>query len=142
MKLKSNVKPAIDRKKLGKRSRNKGSSFERTIACKFKEVLGIDFVRTPLSGGFAKQKDKSEGFRGDIVPTDSRVKFNLHVECKNTKTWSLPAWLKQSQHDCPEDKTPVVIFHQHGTSNNYITLDLDQFLELVDKDKLFQLGGE
>lgn len=141
MKLKPNIEKKIDRKKLGKRSRNKGSSFERTIAKRFEEVLGVDFVRTPQSGGFAKNLDKTEGFRGDIVPASKDVNFKLHIECKNTKTWSLPAWLKQAQGDCPKDKIPVVIFHQHGTSNNYITLNLEDFFSIIDDERII-LEGE
>ena len=57
--------------KRGKRSRNKGASFERIIAKKFKEFFGVDLVRTPQSGGFAKKSVKADEFRGDIVSADS-----------------------------------------------------------------------
>jgi len=56
-----------ENKKRGKRSKRKGSSYERDIAKKFKEVYKEDLVRTPQSGGFAKKSVKADEFRGDIV---------------------------------------------------------------------------
>ena len=53
--------------KRGKRSKNKGSTYERKLANYFKEKLGITLTRTPQSGGFAKKFNKSEDFKGDIV---------------------------------------------------------------------------
>jgi hypothetical protein len=122
--------------KRGKRSRNKGSSYERTIAKKFAEVYGVELVRTPQSGGFVKNSLKAEDFRGDIVPADSTIKLVLHVECKNTQKWTLPQWLKQAESDCPEGKVPVVVFHQHNSSKDYVCLSLSDFMSLVPKKKI------
>lgn len=33
--------------------------------------------------------------------------------------------------DCPKGKVPCVIFHKHGTSKDYISLNLDDFFKLV-----------
>lgn len=134
MTLKVKAKKPVDRSKLGKRSKTKGSNFERTVAKKFEEAYGEEFVRTPQSGGFAKKSVKANVFRGDIVPANDDVELTLHVECKNTKTWSLPAWLRQAEGDCPEGRVPVVIFHQHGTSNDYVALSLEDFFKLVPKE--------
>ena len=72
--------------KRGKNNRNKGASYERSIAKLFERVFGEAFVRTPQSGGFAKNKTaKGDDFRGDIVPVDKEVECKLHIECKNTK---------------------------------------------------------
>lgn len=132
------AKPAVSDKELksrrGRRSRNKGSNYERDIAKKFKEHYHVDLVRTPQSGGFAKKSAKADEFRGDIVPADKDVRLNLHIECKNAKTWSLPSWLKQAESDCPKHKTPVVIFHQHNSSKDYICMSLTDFFELVPGD--------
>lgn len=122
------------RKKLGKRSKTKGSNFERDVAKKFKKAYDAELVRTPQSGGFAKKSAKADDFRGDIVPADEDIELSLHIECKNAKTWSLPAWFKQAQSDCPKGKIPVVVFHQHGTSNDYIALSLEDFFKLVPKE--------
>lgn len=130
------------RVRLGKRSKAKGSNFEREVAKKFKDHYQVDLVRTPQSGGFIKNSLKAEEFRGDIVPADNKIDLMLHIECKNAKTWSLPAWIKQAETDCPKRKTPVVVFHQHGTSKNYIALSLDDFLELVPAEKIIVNKGD
>lgn len=123
--------------KRGRNSRIKGASYERTIAKLLEKVWGEAFVRTPQSGGFAKNKTaKADDFRGDIIPVDADIDCSLHIECKNTKTWSLPKWFEQSEGDCPEGKRPCVIFHKHGTNKNYIALGLNDFLDLVSKDKV------
>ena len=92
------------RVQIGKRSRRKGSNYERTIAKKLKQKLGVDFVRTPQSGGFAKKSVKADVFRGDIVPADDSVECALHFECKDVKTWSLAKWMEQAEADCPKNK--------------------------------------
>ena len=124
------------RQKLGRRSKTKGNNYERDTAKRFKEAYGEELVRTPQSGGFAKKSAKANDFRGDIVPADEDIDLSLHVECKCAKTWSLPAWFKQAKEDCPEGKIPVVVFHQHQTSNDYIALGLQDFFNLVPKDKI------
>lgn len=124
-----------EKKRRGKTSRNKGSNFERLVAKKFEEAYGVKLVRTPLSGGLAKSSNKQD-FKGDIVCAEEDVDILLGIECKNQKTWSLPAWLKQSEEETPDGKVPCVVFHKHGTSKDYITLSLDDFLELVPKDSI------
>lgn len=122
--------------KQGKRAKRKGGQFERDIAKIFQKRYGVELKRTPQSGGFAKKSDKADDYRGDITIVDTKKVLRLHIECKNQKQWSLPAWLRQAEEDCPEDRTPIVIFHQHNTSKNYVCLELDDFLSLVEKDKV------
>lgn len=131
------------RVKLGKRSKAKGGNYERTIAKKFKAAYDADLVRTPQSGGFAKKSAKADDFRGDIVSADEDIDLAIHIECKCHKSWSLPAWLKQAESDCPKSKSPVVIFHQHGTSRDFVALSLDDFFKLVPKENVILLknGG-
>lgn len=120
----------------GKRAKRKGSNFERTIASIFGKRYGVELKRTPQSGGFAKKSEKADDYRGDITIVDTKKMLKLHIECKNTKTWTLPAWIKQAEEDCPADRVPIVVFHQHNTSRNYVCLSLDNFLDLVEKDKV------
>lgn len=122
----------------GKRSKRKGSSYERTIAEKFRDRYGLNLKRTPQSGGFAKSTSKARDFRGDIVLLEDDKDFLLHCECKNTQTWSLPAWLRQSEGDCPEGKVPLVIFHKHGTSQDYVCLSLENFFRLVNVEDIVE----
>lgn len=119
------------RKKLGKRSKAKGSNFEREVAKKFKDHYDEELTRTPQSGGFAKKSTKADEFRGDIVALDENVDLVLHIECKNAKTWSLPAWFAQAEGDKPNGKKPIVVFHRHGTSKDYALLNLSDFIDLL-----------
>lgn len=121
----------------GRTAKNKGATFERSIASLFEKYLGVKLSRTPQSGGFAKSNSSSE-FKGDITCIEEGVTFNLSVECKNQKTWALPKWLEQSETECPEGKIPCVVFHKHGTNKNYITLPLEEFLNIVDRDTLIE----
>ena len=122
--------------KRGKRAKRKGGQYERDIAKKFQKRYGVELKRTPQSGGFAKKSDKADDYRGDITIVDTKQMLLVHIECKNQKSWSLPAWLKQAEEDCPEGRTPIVVFHQHNTSKDYVCLSLDDFLELVEKNKV------
>jgi hypothetical protein len=124
--------------KKGRRSKVKGSNFERDVAKKFKSVYKEDLTRTPQSGGFSKKSEKADDFRGDIVCLNPDVDMQVHVECKNAKTWSLPKWLEQAENDCPKGKVPVVVFHKHGTSKDYIALSLEDFFSLVPKEAIFK----
>jgi hypothetical protein len=135
----------LERSKRGKSSRNKGSSYERTIAKKFKDSLGVELTRTPQSGGFAKSSTKGDDFRGDIVSLDDTIEFLLHIECKDHSSWSLPAWIKQAEEDCPEGRIPVVIYHRRQKNEegkrvqdvgDYVSIPLEMFLQIVDKSKI------
>lgn len=135
----------IKNSKRGKSSRNRGASYERTIAKKIKEILGIELKRTPQSGGFAKDSTHGADFRGDIVSIDDNLDFKLHVECKDTVTWQLPSWLKQAEGDCPKGKVPIVVFHRRQLdkdgkrvqeAGDYVSLKLEDFLEVVDQGKI------
>ncbi|MFI3211566.1 MAG: hypothetical protein R3Y64_11035 [Peptostreptococcaceae bacterium] len=133
----------LEKSKRGKGAKLKGASYERTVAKIFKKYLGIDLARTPQSGGFAKKSEKAEEFRGDIVNLDNTKEFKLHIECKNQKTLKIKDWFKQALEDCPLSKIPCIVFHQQllnkegkrvQESEDFITMRLEDFLELVDKD--------
>lgn len=126
----------------GKRSRNKGSNYERDVAKKFAKSYGVELVRTPQSGGFIKNSLKAEDFRGDVVPADSSIKLILHIECKNSKRWTLPQWIEQAEGDCPEGRVPVVVFHQYNSSKDYVCISLDNFMRLVPKKNIISVRGD
>lgn len=128
-------------RKRGKKSRNKGSRYELTIAEKLRSHYGIELRRTPQSGGFAKGKDAAN-FRGDIIPLDASIDFKLHIECKNATTWSLKQWLAQAEEDCPEGRVPTVIFHKPNSSVDYVTLKLEDFLALVPAENIATIKGD
>ena len=122
--------------KQGKNAKRKGGQYERDIAKKFQTKYGVELKRTPQSGGFAKKCDKADDYRGDITIVDTKQMLLLHIECKNQKTWSLKQWLEQAEEDCPEGRTPIVVFHQHNSSKDYVCVSLEDFLNLVEKPKV------
>lgn len=83
----------------GRASRNKGAAAEREVAKIINEHLGTDLRRTPLSGGMV--------WAGDIRGWDG-----WHIEVKRQERLAIPAWLEQTESDCPEGDTPLLIFRQ------------------------------
>lgn len=120
----------------GKNAKRKGGQYERDIAKKFQSHYGVELKRTPQSGGFAKKSDKADDYRGDITIVDPKQMLLIHIECKDQKTWKLRDWIEQAVSDCPDDRTPLVVFHQHNSSNDYVCLSLEDFFKLVDKNKV------
>lgn len=126
--------------KRGKRSKNKGATYERKIAVIFKDNLNINLTRTPQSGGFAKKSNKAEEFKGDLTCLEKDKEFLLHVECKNQKSVAMRKWLQQAEGDCPKGKIPIVVFYlgqqikdghvKEDAMGDYVTISLSHFLEL------------
>lgn len=139
------------RSKRGRSSKNKGATYERKVAKIFKEAHDIELVRTPQSGGFVKNSNKAKDFRGDITCLDEDVDFLLHVEVKNQKTLKIRDWIEQAKSDCPQGRTPIVVFHLDQVIKDgkvtrkcgeYVTLELSEFLKLVPTENIIVRRGE
>ena len=80
--------------KTGKKSRDKGHGFERTIAKELREILGLemkDIFRTPLSGGHPGMR------AGDLMLSKKAQRlFPWSVECKHYKGWRPDSVLKDN----------------------------------------------
>ena len=111
----------------GHTSRNKGSGFERTVAKTFSNKFGVEYRRTPLSGGWAKG---SKTAAGDLVPLDAPQQFC--IECKKVEGWTFEqlfsnrhalfsSWWKQLIEECPEGVQPVLVFSKNR-SQIYIAI--------------------
>lgn len=137
-------KPAIDRSRLGRRSKNKGANYEREIRDVLKKAWGVVLQRTPLSGGFQKGISFAR-IKGDLNTMDPNVELLVHLELKNQKTWSIHAWWKQTLEDCPKGKIPILVMHQ-GQENkdgkrvkeaeDFVLLKMSDFLDMVSVDKV------
>jgi hypothetical protein len=55
----------------------------------------------------------------------------LHVECKRQERLCIPEWNRQAASEAPEGTTPVVCYRR-SREPWYVSLPLDQFLDLVD----------
>lgn len=117
--------------KQGKNAKRKGGQYERDIAKKFQAKYGVELKRTPQSGGFAKKSEKADDYRGDITIVDTKQMLLLHIECKAHKTLSLLQWISQAISDCPIGRTPIIVFHIHGTSKDYVLISLQDFVSLT-----------
>ena len=113
----------------GRSSRTKGASSERELAKIFR-ARGWDAKRTPLSGGMH--------IKGDLI-TD--IPF-LHIEAKRQEKLAIPAWIRQSESDCPKGKIPSVVFRQSRQPWR-IVVPLDHYLDLVDVARAYarEVGG-
>ena len=138
MKLKKAVKETkkYENVKRGKRSRRKGGDYERLLAKVFGKKYSVELKRTPQSGGFAKKSDRADDYRGDITIVDNKQMLKLHIEAKNQQTWKLKDWISQAESDCPKGRVPIVVFHQHNTSKDYVCVSLEDFLDLVPRSKV------
>lgn len=109
---------------MGKKSRDKGAAFEREVAKLFSEAYGLEFRRTPLSGGWAKDADVAAG---DLVCIDD-PDFPYMIECKKAENWKFESlftdnhtwfdnWWEQAVEECPDSKEPLLVF-----SRNYMPI--------------------
>ena len=107
---------------MGKKSRDKGARFELEVAKLFSNAYDLEFRRTPLSGGWAKDADVAQG---DIVCLDDD-EFAYCIECKNQEGWKFEslftsshswfdAWWNQAVDECPDDKDPLLVFSKNYT---------------------------
>lgn len=141
----TDLEEQLKKSKKGKYRRSKGGDFERVIGSIFnKKFSRLRLSRTPMSGGF-KKNDANAVLRGDLGNLNNKVEFRLHIECKDWKNWSMLQWIRQAEGDCPEGRIPCVISHREQkveegkrtqVAKNFITLPLEDFLEIVDENKI------
>lgn len=84
-------------------ARNKGKTFERTVAKSLTD-MGIDAKRVPMSGALSWLK-------GDVVEFNT-VPAHVH-ECKNQEALSINTWWEQAVDQVKDQEVPVL----HFTSN-------------------------
>ena len=112
-------------------NRQKGSTFERLVADYLAEVYDDRVDRRVKTGAADK---------GDV----GGVRVNGHrlvLECKNTKTLSLPAWTREAKAEAANDGAPVgvVVHKRHGSAKpgeQWVSMtleDLVTLLKLVEK---------
>lgn len=103
----------------------KGKELENYV-CDELQSSGIDprARRTPGSGNGL--------LKGDI---DSDIGWA--IECKNTKTASLPEWWRQSLRQAVGDSKPCVVWHppQQPLGESVAVVRLADFLDLIKKAK-------
>jgi len=111
----------VDRSKIAKYNRIKGSNYERRICRLLSEWWGEPIYRTPSSGG--------SHWKGDGVAMDPG--FPFHIECKNRQSWQfedlfkvkgeLLKYWEQCEKDALESsKIPLLIFTKNYRPDFYM----------------------
>ncbi len=123
----------------GKKSRNKGAGFERSVAGQLTKWVGTKFSRTPSSGGWNKT--------GDITPKDPKemIRFPFNIECKNNESWNMPMlfdfngvalsgcfgnWWRQCSGDASKSKRIPVLIFTRNFDEIYCMIQADIFRKL------------
>ncbi len=126
----------------GKKAKNKGSTYERYIANKFKKWFGGSVERTPRSGGW--QGAEEHGLKADLVFGEKKAKY--HCELKKQEGWemtdlitgkrslestsknSIEKWWQQTIGGCPDKKIPMLIFTRNHREDFLMvyTSDMDK----------------
>ena len=100
----------------------KGKRFELKVAKYLAEKLQANIRRTPNSGGLS--------MKGDILCIDDQsILSEFNWECKNQEKLNIWESLKQAEENSG-DYPPILIF-KRNTSKTYVTLDLEEFLKLI-----------
>lgn len=106
-----------------------GSSFERAQADWLAARLGDDRIDRRVKGGV---KD-----RGDIGGVRTIRGGRVVIECKNTATLALPAWLREAEIERGNDDAliGVVMHKKRGTADpaeQYVTMTAETFARLIE----------
>ena len=92
--------------------------FERRIAERFKEI-DPTARRCPVA---------DQATNNDIVTS-----LPYGIECKHRRR--LPDWIRDAWAQCransKEDQVPIVILGEHGTTNDFVLLSLDDFIKIT-----------
>lgn len=121
---------------IGKKSKDKGKAYERTIAKALTDFTGVNFRKVPGSGGMDKQGLVVAGhiFCGDVM--SDRADFRFSVEAKNRKNFLFSQVLKDPRtapmtgwwYQCVRDaqrykKEPMLFFKpKPGSPDNMVVL--------------------
>src|SRR3712207_7135455 len=85
--LVEDLESKIKASKLGKSKRRKGSTYENAMAKVFRDRMDVELVRTPMSGGFAKNSDKERSSdRKSTRLNSSHANISYAVFCLKKKT--------------------------------------------------------
>ncbi len=81
----------------------------------------------PAIMGESGEDIKQSPFARSILP--------FSIECKNQEKINIWSALEQAEENCPDNQNPAVVF-KRNRSEVYITLKLDDLLEILKLDKI------
>ena len=103
----------------GARSRRKGDNYERRICGILSDALG-SVVRRKLGAARDGGDDTPAGWEAGP----------FSIEMKNHRVIRLREWIKQAR-DNSGDRVPVVVFHLHGTSEDWAAITLEDLIPMM-----------
>lgn len=110
--------------------RQKGKSFEREIASLMTNLVGVKYIRTPLSGGLRST------FDGDLMkhPKESykaTILNNCILECKFQKKLNVGQWIDKVKEEAKDgDKKYWLLFFKR-MGEIIVVMPLDYFENLI-----------
>lgn len=121
---------------MGRKSKNKGASYELKVAKMFTEWWGGKFSRVPASGGLHWGSDQRVA--GDIVPPPE-ADFPFVTECKKRENWTFDhivldigqprEWWEQVVNDGRRvDQVPMLIFSRNR-AKDFIMVPYSKYIE-------------
>ena len=117
----------------GKTSRDKGKRGEYDIRDFLKKLTGVEWIRTPLSGGLHMS------FPFDVMKQPGCNIYTeldqVGIEVKNTATIFMPSWIEQCKvavGDYYMRNWAIFFKHKHSW---YVTIPREYFAELIEKSK-------
>lgn len=114
----------------GRTSKARGASFEKHVSEAIATwiELGVDDVA------------RARGGRGAIdvrLSSEARKRYPFWTECKNHKTLSLPAWIRQAEAaSAGSGLTPIIVYRIWSgkpgeAAKEYVTIEFTEFMKLV-----------
>tara|TARA_R110000744_G_scaffold40374_6_gene91609 strand:+ start:6432 stop:6770 length:339 start_codon:yes stop_codon:yes gene_type:complete len=75
-------------------------------------------------------KSQTMGMTGEdiVLSPAAKKKIPYSFECKNQEKLNIWSALKQTNKNCPEDRTPVLVFTRNNAPN-YAVIPLDHFIQ-------------
>ena len=115
------------------RAKARGMSYQRKLA---------DLIRHRFNLSKDDCKSTPAGVNGPdlTLSTEAQKRFPYSLEAKYCRTISVPSWLRQSTEGAYEGTTPIVVFHEFTTKEDYVLVPLSRFLELAAPDVLRLCG--
>ena len=125
------AKPTARKRITVRSSKQKGKDFENQIAEMLRSFLGVP--ETDIKRARAGNRESDIQFSDE-----ARRRFPYHIECKNSRTAQVPAWIKQMETDLAHHRrngilyrSGMVVFKEHGNKTPYALIRFDHLLRLI-----------
>ena len=110
---------------MGMKSKRKGRVGEAEWVKILNHKFGVDYARTPMSGGMDAKGDVIKKWGSKASRVD-----DCHFEIKRQENLNIHKAIEQAQRDCRPNKIPVVA-HRRSNDQWKVTMYADDFLNLV-----------